>query len=274
MRWPDHPVVGRLCRELGPLAVTSANRHGSPPATTAGQVAAAFAGADELAVILDGGTCDGAPSTVVECRGPASRCLREGAIAWEEIVDAPLPGRHPGGPGPVPDPEAALAGSGEPSSATIRIPRALSTGGELVFSIIVVGTDGSETAGEAVALAVQLARQNNATLHLVVGVHSSAAVAVPVGWGQRLRSLGGSAAEAGRAEHAREHVREVRGSRRGDPHRCRQPGRCDRPGGRRGRRRPHRGGEQGHAGKRRILGSVPNSVAHKAGCHVLVAKTT
>ena len=26
-------------------------------------------------------------------------------------------------------------------------------------------------------------------------------------------------------------------------------------------------------GKRRILGSVPNSVAHKAGCHVLVAKT-
>ena len=96
VRWPDHPLVGRLCRELGPLAVTSANRHGSPPSTTAGEVAAAFAGADELAAILDGGTCDGTPSTVVECRGSATRCIRQGSIAWEEIVEAPLPGSAPG----------------------------------------------------------------------------------------------------------------------------------------------------------------------------------
>ena len=85
VRWPHHPVVARLCRELGPLAVTSANRHGSPPSTTAGEVAAAFSGA-ELGVILDGGTCDGTPSTVVECRGPATRCVREGPIPWDEIA--------------------------------------------------------------------------------------------------------------------------------------------------------------------------------------------
>ena len=50
-----------------------------------------------------------------------------------------------------------------------------------MFSSIVVGTDGSETASEAVAIAAQVARQNGAKLHLVVGVHSSAAVAVPSG---------------------------------------------------------------------------------------------
>ena len=33
-------------------------------------------------------------------------------------------------------------------------------------------------------------------------------------------------------------------------------------------------GSKGMSGTRRFLGSVPNSVAHKAGCHVLVAKTT
>jgi L-threonylcarbamoyladenylate synthase len=92
VRWPAHPVVGRLCRELGPLAVTSANLHGSPPASTAGQVAAAFFGADGLEVILDGGPCDGVPSTVVECRGPVSRCLRQGAIAWDDIVQPPVGG--------------------------------------------------------------------------------------------------------------------------------------------------------------------------------------
>ncbi|MGD0391906.1 MAG: L-threonylcarbamoyladenylate synthase [Acidimicrobiales bacterium] len=97
LRWPDHPVVGRLCRELGPLAVTSANLHGSPPASTAGEVAAAFSGLDGLGVVLDGGRCDGRPSTVVECRGPATRCLREGTILWDEIVKLTVGGPSPDG---------------------------------------------------------------------------------------------------------------------------------------------------------------------------------
>jgi L-threonylcarbamoyladenylate synthase len=87
VRWPDHPVVRALCRDLGPLAVTSANRHGVPPAARAGEVAAIFAGREELAVVLDGGVCEGVPSTVVECRGPALRCLREGAIPWSELLE-------------------------------------------------------------------------------------------------------------------------------------------------------------------------------------------
>jgi tRNA threonylcarbamoyl adenosine modification protein (Sua5/YciO/YrdC/YwlC family) len=85
IRRPDHPVVVALCELLGPLAVTSANVHGSPPATTASEVAQAFARSEQPTVILDGGTCDDAPSTVVECRGPASRCLREGALAWRVL---------------------------------------------------------------------------------------------------------------------------------------------------------------------------------------------
>ena len=89
VRRPDHPVVVALCELLGPLAVTSANLHGAPPATTADEVVAAFAGVDQPAVVIDGGTCDGVPSTVVECRGPASRCLREGALAWS-VLHGPL----------------------------------------------------------------------------------------------------------------------------------------------------------------------------------------
>ncbi|MGO8871408.1 MAG: L-threonylcarbamoyladenylate synthase [Acidimicrobiales bacterium] len=87
VRWTDHPVVRSLCHRLGPLAVTSANLHGRPPSTTARQVMASFSGVGAPAVVLDGGTCDGLPSTVVECRGPASRCLREGAIPWDELAE-------------------------------------------------------------------------------------------------------------------------------------------------------------------------------------------
>jgi L-threonylcarbamoyladenylate synthase len=87
VRWPAHALVQDLCAEVGPLAVTSANLHGEAPATTAAALEAAFAGRHGLALVLDGGVCDGIPSTVVECRGPASRCLREGAITWGEIID-------------------------------------------------------------------------------------------------------------------------------------------------------------------------------------------
>jgi L-threonylcarbamoyladenylate synthase len=85
VRRPDHPVIVALCELLGPLAVTSANLHGAPPATTADQVVRAFADVEEPRLVLDGGPCDGIPSTVVECRGPASRCLREGALPWADM---------------------------------------------------------------------------------------------------------------------------------------------------------------------------------------------
>jgi L-threonylcarbamoyladenylate synthase len=91
VRWPLHPLVTELCARIGPLAVTSANLHGQPPATTAAQVADTFGPADDLAVIVDGGTCDGIPSTLVECRGPASRGLREGSITYEQIFESAPP---------------------------------------------------------------------------------------------------------------------------------------------------------------------------------------
>jgi L-threonylcarbamoyladenylate synthase len=96
IRWPDHPVVLAVCAEVGPLAVTSANRHGSAPATTARQVAGAFADAAGPALIVDGGSCDRSPSTVVDCLGPAVRCLRQGTVAWDDVLAA-LSGPTPAG---------------------------------------------------------------------------------------------------------------------------------------------------------------------------------
>jgi len=100
VRRPDHAVLVALCELLGPLAVTSANLHGAPPATTPAEVLQAFSGSDRPALVLDGGACDGLPSTVVECRGPSSRCLREGALPWSEIHgDESVARERPGGSG-------------------------------------------------------------------------------------------------------------------------------------------------------------------------------
>ncbi len=85
VRWPDHLFVAGLCRRAGPLAVTSANRHGDPPCTSADQVVVAFAPGPAPDLVVDGGTCDGVPSTVVDCSGTAPTCLREGAVPWADL---------------------------------------------------------------------------------------------------------------------------------------------------------------------------------------------
>ena len=86
VRCPAHPVPLALCRAHGPIATTSANHHGEPTATTAGAIADAFG--EAVAVVLDAGPCEGAPSTVVDCTGTAPKLLREGRIPWEDVLAA------------------------------------------------------------------------------------------------------------------------------------------------------------------------------------------
>lgn len=82
LRCPDHVVVTRLLRASGPLAVSSANRHGGPPCRSAADVLATFAG---TVSVLDGGETDGEPSTVVAVGPEGITCLRGGAIPFADI---------------------------------------------------------------------------------------------------------------------------------------------------------------------------------------------
>jgi tRNA threonylcarbamoyl adenosine modification protein (Sua5/YciO/YrdC/YwlC family) len=79
VRAPDHDFVRRLCRRLGPLATTSAHRHREPTLPDAAGIAATFGAG--VALVVDGGTCAGAPSTVVRVTGAGGiEVLRQGAI--------------------------------------------------------------------------------------------------------------------------------------------------------------------------------------------------
>jgi L-threonylcarbamoyladenylate synthase len=87
VRLPDHPIPRALSRLLGPLAASSANLSGQPPATDAQSVINAL-GALVAVVIDDGPVVGGIPSTVVDCSDPAvgARILREGAIPASTIA--------------------------------------------------------------------------------------------------------------------------------------------------------------------------------------------
>jgi tRNA threonylcarbamoyl adenosine modification protein (Sua5/YciO/YrdC/YwlC family) len=76
VRVPDHHVVVALARRVGPLAVTSANRHGRPTPPTAAEVKTELG----IDVAVDGGRCDGTPSTVVAVIDGVVEILRQGAV--------------------------------------------------------------------------------------------------------------------------------------------------------------------------------------------------
>ncbi len=141
-----------------------------------------------------------------------------------------------------------------------------------MYERIVVGTDGSPGAQAAVEHAATLARTTGAELHVVQGCGSPVAIASPHGVGvdvdpcevekacrgalapdtERLRSSGltvethvvsktGADAVCSVAEDVRADLIIV--------------------------------GNRGMTGARRLLGSVPNSIAHQAPCSVLIVAT-
>ena len=84
VRCPDHHVPRALCAEVGPLATTSANLHGEATPPTADEVQRLFGAA--VAVVVDGGRCEGAPSTVVDCTGERPKLVREGTVRWSDVL--------------------------------------------------------------------------------------------------------------------------------------------------------------------------------------------
>lgn len=79
VRMPDHALVTSLIEQTGPLAVSSANRSGKPPAST--MLDARLQLGASVAVYLDGGPSGPqVPSSIVDLTGSAPRLLRAGAL--------------------------------------------------------------------------------------------------------------------------------------------------------------------------------------------------
>lgn len=101
LRVPSHPLALAVLSAAGPVATTSANRSGAPPAGTCDELHAVFA--DLVAVYL----CQeeplaGAVSTVVDLTGDDARILRAGWVDSNRIAQllgggAPLLDSPPSG---------------------------------------------------------------------------------------------------------------------------------------------------------------------------------
>lgn len=83
VRCPDHDLLRALARRVGPLATTSANRHGDPTPRSATEAAEALDGPVRL--VIDGGPAGTMASTVVDATVDPWVLLRSGGITEEAL---------------------------------------------------------------------------------------------------------------------------------------------------------------------------------------------
>lgn len=84
VRVPDHALVRAVAAEVGPVAATSANRHGEATPVSAAEVVAALGAGVDL--LVDGGELTAGASTVVDVTQAPWRVLREGPIPADDVL--------------------------------------------------------------------------------------------------------------------------------------------------------------------------------------------
>ncbi|HUO38694.1 MAG TPA: L-threonylcarbamoyladenylate synthase [Mycobacterium sp.] len=85
VRMPLHPVAIELLREIGPMAVSSANITGEPPAVSADEARRQLG--ELVDVYLDAGPAERqAASTIVDLTGETPRVLRTGPITADDLA--------------------------------------------------------------------------------------------------------------------------------------------------------------------------------------------
>lgn len=86
LRMPLHPIAIELLREVGPMAVSSANISGRPAAVNAADAREQLA--DLVEVYLEAGTSvQQAASTIIDLTGAQPKVLRQGPITAAAIAD-------------------------------------------------------------------------------------------------------------------------------------------------------------------------------------------
>ncbi|GII82954.1 threonylcarbamoyl-AMP synthase [Sphaerisporangium siamense] len=84
VRMPLHAVALELLKETGPMAVSSANISGAPPARTAAEAEAMLG--EAVGVYLEAGPLtENVPSTILDLTTPVPRVLRKGAIPVDKL---------------------------------------------------------------------------------------------------------------------------------------------------------------------------------------------
>src|SRR5699024_3759384 len=84
LRQPDDELARQILRETGPMAVSSANRHGQPAATTIEDAQHAL-GESVAVYINDDQRGQQQASTIVDCTVTPHRVLRSGAITIQDL---------------------------------------------------------------------------------------------------------------------------------------------------------------------------------------------
>ncbi len=117
LRQPADKLAQQILQNTGPLAVSSANRHGQPAATTAQEAQDAL-GESVAVYIHDGTRGTQQASTIVDCTVAPHRILRSGAISIEQLRRVVPDMLDLNDPEPVSDSESSGSHGAEDASSS------------------------------------------------------------------------------------------------------------------------------------------------------------
>ena len=85
LRVPDHPIARVVLERSGPLAVSSANLSGEPPAATEAELVEAFGDGVAVYIVVPEALRpdERPPSSIIDLSGHRPRLLRRGAVVPE-----------------------------------------------------------------------------------------------------------------------------------------------------------------------------------------------
>ena len=84
LRMPADDLLLAIAAEIGPLACSAANRRGELPATTVAEARLQLG--DTVDLYVDGGPCEPALTTVVDCTRAGVHVLREGLVPTADVL--------------------------------------------------------------------------------------------------------------------------------------------------------------------------------------------
>ncbi len=85
VRVVDHPIFGPLCGSFGPVALTSANLHGSNPLLRSDDIEG-YLGTSDILIVEDDDHVSDKPSTIIDIISGEPRVLRKGKININELL--------------------------------------------------------------------------------------------------------------------------------------------------------------------------------------------
>ncbi len=85
IRFPKNEIIRKIIEKIGPITITSANKHRGKNPVTVMDAYSQFG--ESVKIYVDCGSCMGIPSTVIDLTSDIPKLIRAGAVPFKKVME-------------------------------------------------------------------------------------------------------------------------------------------------------------------------------------------